>query len=285
VTPLLQRMIEDMRIRNFAPATQKIYVSCVAKFAEHFGRSPAKLGSEDVREYMRYLVEETHTTASYHAQVAAALRFLYRWTLQVDWPIDRIPSPRREKRLPVVLSREEMVRFFEAVDSLVYRVIFMIAYSAGLRVSEITNLQAQDIDRERMVIHVRCGKGAKDRYVPLSERLLVELNQYFKAFRPTSWLFPGRRPGLPLTSCAVQYICRRAGEDAGLAKRVTPHMLRHTFATHLLEDGEDLRTIQVLLGHSRLSSTAVYLHVSPLAGQNVVSPLDRLDLSSPGRTS
>jgi site-specific recombinase XerD len=278
-------MIEDMRIRNFAPATQKIYVKCVAKFAEHFGRSPDKLGSEDAREYMRYLVEETHTTASYHAQVAAALRFLYRWTLQVDWPIDRIPSPKLERRLPVVLSRDEIARFFEGVDSLVYRVIFMIAYSAGLRVSEITNLQVQDIDRERMVIHVRCGKGAKDRYVGLSERLLVELNQYHKAFRPNKWLFPGRRPGHPLTTSAVHRVCRRTGKQAGLTKRVTPHMLRHSFATHLLEDGVDLRTIQLLLGHSCLSSTSVYLHVSPTVGKNVTSPLDRLNVSSPGRTS
>ena len=154
MTLLRQRMIEDMHIRNLAPATQKIYVGCVARFAQYFGQSPDQLGREHIREYMRYLVEQKGASASYHAQVASALRFLYHRTLRVDWPIEHIPSPRREQRLPVVLSREEIVRFLGAICNLKYRLVFLIAYSAGLRVSEITHLQVQDIDRERMVIHV-----------------------------------------------------------------------------------------------------------------------------------
>jgi site-specific recombinase XerD len=275
-------MIEDMRIRNLAPATQKIYVDCVAKYAQHFGQSPDQLGREHIRDYMCYLVEQARTSASYHGQVASALRFLYLRTLQVDWPIEHIPSPRREQRLPVVLSRQEIVRFLGAICNLKYRLVFLIAYSAGLRVSEITHLQVQDIDRERMVIHVRQGKGAKDRYVMLSPRVLVVCDAYVNAAQPTTWLFPGRSAGRPISRAAVSQACRRIAKRAHLAKRVHPHTLRHSFATHLLEDGVDLRTIQVLLGHKSIKSTSVYLHVSPAVGQKVVSPLDRLELSDAG---
>lgn len=282
MTPLRQRMIEDMRIRNLAPSTQQIYVDCVAKYAQHFSQSPDELGRDHIREYMRYLVQETECSTSYQSQVASALRFLYHTTLRVEWPIQHIPRPKMAKRLPVVLSRTEIVRFLGAIDNLKHRVIFMIAYSAGLRVSEITHLQVADIDRERMVIHVRRGKGAKDRYVMLSARLLPLLDEYTKAARPTAWLFPGRAPRVPITRSAVNQACSRIAKRAGLAKRVSPHVLRHSFATHLLEDDVDLRTIQLLLGHKSIASTAVYLHVCPAVGHKVTSPLDRLDLSRHG---
>lgn len=278
-------MLEDMRIRGLAPATQKIYVDCVAKFAQHYGDSPANLGRDEIRGYLYYLAAETDTSRSYQGQVAGALRFLYHTTLRKDWPISHIPRPRQRHRLPVVLSREEVAQFFNAVESVKYRVLFMIAYSAGLRVSEITHLQLQDINRERMVIHVRRGKGAKERYAVLSPRLLEPLDAYLDAAQPTKWLFPGRNPERPLTRCAVHNACRRIAKRAKLAKSVSPHTLRHSFATHLLEDGEDLRTIQHLLGHRSLGSTSVYLHVTPNARRTVASPLDSLDLSRSERES
>jgi len=282
MTPLRQRMIEDMRIRGLAPTTQKIYVDCVAKFALFFGKSPANLGREEIRHYLHYLVTETNTSPSYHGQVAGALRFLYQTTLRKNWSPSHIPRPKQRLRLPVVLSREEVAQFFNAVESVKYRPLLMIAYSAGLRVSEITHLQLQDIDRERMVIHVRRGKGAKDRYAILSPRLLEPLDTYLAAARPTTtWLFPGKDPQRPLTRGAVHRACARIAKRSKVEKRVSPHTLRHCFATHLLDDGEDLRTIQRLLGHNSLGSTSVYLHLSPGAQRRVVSPLDSLDLSGP----
>jgi site-specific recombinase XerD len=280
MTPLRQRMIEDMRIRGFAESTQKIYVDCVAKFARFYGKSPANLGREEIRLYQYYLATQTDTSRSYQAQVAGALRFLYHNTLRKNWPIGQIPSPRQIKKLPTVLSREEVGRFFDAIESVKYRLVFMIAYSAGLRVSEITHLQVQDIDRERMVINVRRGKGSKQRFAILSPSLLGPLDEYVAAARPTLWLFPGLKPGQPLTRCSVNNACRRIRKRARLNKRVTPHTLRHCFATHLLEDGEDLRTIQRLLGHNSLGSTSIYLHLSPDSQRRVSSPLDSLVLAA-----
>lgn len=277
MTPLRQRMIEDMRIRGFAESTQKIYVDCVAKFARFYGESPANLGREEIRRFQYYLATQTDTSRSHQRQVACALRFLYHTTLRKNWPIGQIPCPRERKKLPTVLSREEVRRFFEAVESVKYRVVFMIAYSAGLRVSEITHLQVHDIDRERMVIHVRRGKGAKERFAILSPSLLGPLDAYMSAARPALWLFPGKDRRRPLTRSAVHYACARITKRAGLKKRVSPHTLRHCFATHLLESGEDLRTIQRLHGHDSLGSTSIYLHLSPDSQRRVVSPLDSLE--------
>lgn len=250
MTPLRQRMLEEMRIRNLAPSTQRIYVRAVARYARHFGRSPDELGPVHVREYVRYLCDETDAGSNTRRVYVCALRFLYHKTLRVDWSIDHIPLPREEHRLPVVLSKGEVERLLDAVVSLKHRTILMLLYGSGLRVSELANLQICDLDFERNLIHIRCSKGARDRYALLSERLQSDLNTYLEAARPRTWLFPGRRPGRPITSQGIYKICRSSGEQAGLGKRISPHTLRHSFATHLLEAGTDLRNIQVLLGCS-----------------------------------
>jgi site-specific recombinase XerD len=277
-------MIEEMRIRNLAPGTQEIYVGAVAQFARHFGQSPDQLGPEHVHEYFRFLTHEANVGNGRRITVACALRFLYFKTLKVDWSIEHVPLAKREKKLPVVLSRAEVERFLGAVISLKQRAMLMTIYAAGLRVSELTHLHVQDIDRARMVIHVRRGKGAKARYGLLSPRLLPVLEAYIEAARPTYWLFPGAKTGQPITNNGVHKACVRAANRAGIEKRVTPHTLRHSFATHLLEAGSDLRSIQLLLGHQSIRTTAVYLHVAPAAQPGLISPLDMLDPSATGAT-
>ena len=277
MTPLRQRMIEDMKLRNFSPHTIQVYVERVATFAKHFGKSPEHLGPADVRAYLLFLVQKKHVSWSYYGQAISALRFLYRVTLGKDWVVEGVVSPKKQKKLPVVLSPDEVTQFFEAITSLKHRAILMTAYAAGLRVSEVVALRVDDIDSRRMVIRVRQGKGRKDRYVMLSPRLLAVLREYWKATRPAEYALPGQRPGqsdhrTPRSTGPAP----GASEAAGLGKHVTVHTLRHSFATHLLEAGTDLRTIQVLLGHRSLSTTAVYTHVSPAALEATQSPLDRL---------
>jgi integrase/recombinase XerD len=284
MTPLRQRMIEDMRLRNYAPLTVKVYVERVAAFAKHFGKSPERLGAADVRAYLLYLVQEKHASWSYYDQALAALRFLYGTTLGKKWVLDDLASPRKQRKLPVVLSPDEVAQFFEAIDSLKHRAILMTAYAAGLRVSEVVSLRIDDIDSRRMVIRIRQAKGRKDRYVMLSPRLLAILREYWKAARPTQFLFPGDVPDRPITPRTVQKACRGAQEAAGLGKCVRVHTLRHSFATHLLEAGTNIRIIQILLGHRSLRTTAVYTHVSTAALEATRSPLDRLVLPSGGRS-
>ena len=276
MTPLRQRMIEDMRLRNFAPRTIQVYVERVATLAKHLGKSPDRLGPADVRAYLLFLVNEKHASWCYYNQALCALRFLYRVTLGKDWVLEGVQFPKQQKKLPVVLSPAEVTQFFEAIPSLKYRALLMTAYAAGLRVSEVVALRVDDIDSQRMVIRVRQAKGRKDRYVMLSSRLLEILRQYWKAARPTPYLFPGQDPKKPLHPHRVHQVCRNARQASGLGKRVTVHTLRHSFATHLLEAGTNIRTIQVLLGHSSLRTTAVYTHVSTAALESTQSPLDRL---------
>jgi site-specific recombinase XerD len=277
MTPLRQRMIEDLKLRNLAPRTIEIYVRRVAAFAAHFGKSPKLLGPTEIRSYLVHLVHETPVSWSHYNQTVAALRFLYQVTLGRDAAMPRIACPKQPKKLPVVLSLEEVTRFFAAVPGVKHRAILMTAYAAGLRISEVVALRIDDIDSKRMVLRIRQGKGRKDRYVMLSPRLLALLREYWKVARPTPWLFPGQVPGQPLVAGAVRRICARASRAAGLGKHVTVHTLRHSFATHLLEAGTDLRTIQVLLGHRNLRTTAIYTHVSPMALEATRSPFDRLD--------
>lgn len=284
MTPLRRRMLEEMRIRNLAPTTQQVYVSCVARFAQHFGRSPDQLGPEDVREFLRYLTDEVGASCAFRTLNACALRFLYHKTLKVDWSVDHIPLPRRPRKLPVVLSPAEVQRFLAAIVGLKQRAMVMTLYGAGLRVSELIHLKPEDIDRERKLIRVRQGKGGADRYVPLSERLQMVLDTYLRASRPSEWLFAGGRSGRPLTSSGVHKLCVRAAARAGLTKGVSPHTLRHCFATHLMEAGVDLRTIQVLLGHRSLRTTTVYLHIAPTRLARIVSPLDLLDTPTEARS-
>jgi integrase/recombinase XerD len=280
MTALRRRMIEDMTLRNFAPHTIQVYVERVATFARYYNVSPQDLGPEQIRAYLLYLVQERHVSWSYFNQARCALQFLYRVTLGKDWVVEAVACPKQQKKLPIILSLDELVRFFGAVTNLKHRSILMTTYAAGLRLSEVRHLRVDDIDSQRMVICIRQAKGHKDRYVMLSPRLLAILRQYWKAVRPRHYLFPGADPDRPINPRTVQQVCRAALRAAGIKKKVSVHALRHSFATHLLEAGTDLRTIQILLGHQNLGTTARYLHVSTAALKATHSPLDALDLSS-----
>jgi integrase/recombinase XerD len=246
LSPLRRRMIEDMTVRNLSPATQRSYVHAVSKFSRYFNRSPDRLGLEDVRAFQVHLVS---TGISWPAlnQTVCALRFFYGVTLGHGEIPERIPYAREPRKLPVVLSAEEVVAFLEAVPSLKARTALTTAYAAGLRASETVGLKVADIDSGRMVIRVEHGKGGKDRYVMLSAQLLGILRTYWRLARPQHWLFPGRDASGPIDVQVLHAACRSACAAAGLSKRVTVHTLRHSFATHLLESGTDSRIIQVLL--------------------------------------
>jgi integrase/recombinase XerD len=277
MTPLRRCMIEEMKLRNLAPRTIEVYVSRVAHYARYFGRGPEVLGREEVRSYLLHLVQEKKVSWSVYNQTVAALRFLYEVILDRQGVLVRIVCPKQPKRLPVVLSLEEVTRFFGAIIGVKHRAILMTAYAAGLRISEVVALRVEDIDSKRMVLRVRQGKGRKDRNVMLSPRLLTLLREYWKIARPTDWLFPGQVLGHPITVGTVHRICVQAAQAAGLDKHVTVHTLRHSFATHLLEAGTNIRTIQMLLGHRNIKTTAVYTHISPIALETTRSPLDQLD--------
>jgi site-specific recombinase XerD len=270
-------MLEDLRIRNLAEGTQRNYIAQVAAFARHFGRSPEELGPEHIRAWQVYLVEERGVSWSTLNIAVCALRFLYRKTLGKDWVIQHIPYAKREKKLPVVLSPEEVRCLLDAVSNPKHRVILMVAYSGGLRVSEVARLRVKDIDSRRMVIHVRHTKSKKDRFVPLSPKLLEELRAYWCISRPRPFLFPGAHPRRPITRGTIACFCRRAARHAGIEKRVSPHTLRHSFATHLHEAGVGVRTIQMLLGHGALKTTCRYTHVSTEHLRSIRTPLDLLD--------
>jgi integrase/recombinase XerD len=282
MTPLRRRMIDDMTLRNLAPRTIQAYVERVADFARHFGASPEHLGPDQIRAYLLHLAQERRVSWSHFNQTRSALRFLYRVTLARDWVVEGVVCPKQPRKLPVVLSLDEVTQFFAAIDNLKHRAILMTAYAAGLRVSEVVGLRCDDIDSRRMVIRLRQAKGRKDRYVMLSPRLLTLLRSYWKAVRPKDYLFPGRDPDRPIAPRTVQLVCQTALSVSGLKKRVSPHTLRHSFATHLLEGGTDLRTIQILLGHRSLNSTARYTHVATATLRSTRSPFDRLDLPSEG---
>jgi integrase/recombinase XerD len=277
MTPLRLRMIEDMQIRNLAPLTQSAYLLQVSLFARHFGQSPERLGREDIRAYRLYLAQDKHLAASSISVAVAALRFFYTVTLKQAWTVDAdIPTCRLPQKLPQVLSQKEVGQFLDAVESLKHRVILTVCYAAGLRVSEAVRLKPAAIDSRRMVIRVEEGKGRKDRYVMLSPKLLDILRDYWKATRPTEWLFPGDRPRSPITRFAVERVCRDTRQRSDITKPVTPHSLRHAFAVHLLESGADLRTIQLLLGHRSLTTTSRYLRIATSKVCATASPLDAL---------
>jgi site-specific recombinase XerD len=278
MSPLRRRMIEDMTIRNLSPATQQSYLYAVAKFSRHFGRSPDRLGLEEVRAFQVHLASTGVSWGSLN-QTVCALRFFFGVTLGEATIPERIPYAREPRKLPTVLSAEEVVRFLEAVSSLKARVALTTAYAAGLRVSEVAALKVGDIDSRRMVIRIARGKGGKERYVMLSEALLGILRSYWRLARPPGFLFPGRTPDTPVEPAVLHAACRSAAAAAGFDKRVSVHVLRHSFATHLLESGVDIRIIQVLLGHENLSTTARYTRVSTQLIGRTASPLDRLSLT------
>lgn len=279
MTPLRQRMLEDLQMRNMSKLTQRNYVQAVADFAKHFHQSPDKLNEQHVREYLLYLLNERKVAINTYNVARAGLRFFYAVTLGRPWTLEKLACAKSEKRLPVVLSRDEVGQLLESPKRLKTRVMLMTCYATGVRISELIALRVEDVDSKRMLIRVQQGKGRKDRYVTLPPRLLELLRQYWSRFRPTGLLFFGRKKERPLGSATVQHVFSRAGREAGLTKRVTPHILRHSFATHLLEAGVDLRTIQALLGHRSLQTTATYTHVSARAIHAALVGLDVLNFT------
>jgi integrase/recombinase XerD len=280
LSPLRRRMIEDMTIRKFAPKTQSSYIRAVKNFTVFLGRSPDQASAEDLRRYQLHLASSGVATPSLNATVTA-LRFFFAVTLGRSEITERMPFVREPRKLPVVLSPEEVTRFLEAAPGLKYRAALSVAYGAGLRANEVVSLKISDIDSNRMVIRVEQGKGRKDRYVMLSEHLLALLRAYWKEARPQGWLFPGRDGVIPLSTRQLNRACHFAAQAAGIDKRVSLHTLRHSFATHLLEQKVDIRVIQVLLGHKKLDTTALYSQVATRTIREVRSPLEQLVMTPP----
>jgi integrase/recombinase XerD len=277
VSPLRQRMIEDMQVRNLAPATQRNYIHYAVEFAKYFNRSPELLDAEAIHQYSLHLLQERKFSPESVNQCISALKFLYLTTLEMPWTDEYFPRAKRASKLPVVLSHEELLLFFDHIPGLKNRAALMTCYGAGLRISEAVALKVGDIDSKRMLIRVEQGKGGKDRYAMLSPRLVDVLRRYWRAVRPQDYLFPSWKQDRHMSTTSLQLACREAAARSGLRKRVTVHTLRHSLATHLLENGTDLRIIQVLLGHSQIDTTARYTRVSPQLVAATVSPLDRLE--------
>jgi integrase/recombinase XerD len=278
MSPLRRRMIEDMTIRKFAPKTQHDYLQRVKKFTAYLRRSPDTASSEDVRRYQLHLTASGVGVPTVN-QTVSTLRFFFKVTLGRPDLVERTTFVREPRKLPVVLSLEEVVRLLDAAPGLKYKAALSVAYGAGLRVSEVVALKIGDIDSKRMVICVEQGKGRKDRYVMLSPHLLELLRAWWKAARPQGWLFPGRDRVQPMTTRQLNRACHTAAHMAGIGKPVSMHTLRHSFATHLLEQNIDIRVIQVLLGHAKLDTTALYARVATKTIQQVISPLDRITLT------
>jgi integrase/recombinase XerD len=280
VSPLRQRMIEDMTIRNLAPKTQHGYIRTIKQFAAFLGRSPDTASFEDVRRFQLHLAARGVGPGALN-QAVSALRFLFRITLGRRDIVEHTPFVHKPHKLPVVLSPEEVARLLDAAPSLKYRAALSVAYGAGLRAGEVVSLKVSDIDSARMLIRVEQGKGRKDRYVMLSPHLLALLRAWWRVARPQGWLFPGQNRVNPLTTRQLNRACHTAAEQARLDKPVSLHTLRHSFATHLLEQNIDIRVIQVLLGHAKLDTTALYTRVATKTIRAVMSPLEQLALKQP----
>ena len=277
VSPLRRRMIEDMTIRKFAPKTQHDYVQRVKNFAAFLGRSPDTASFEDVRRYQLHLAASGVGVPTIN-QTASTLRFFFKVTLGRPEIVEHTHAIHEPRKLPVVLSPEEVARLLDAAPGLKYKAALSVAYGAGLRATEVISLKVSDIDSKRMVIRVEQGKGGKDRYVMLSPHLLDLLRTWWKAARPRGWLFPGRAPAQPMTTRQLNRACHAAAQTAEINKRVSLHILRHSFATHLLEQKVDIRIVQVLLGHANLETTTLYTHVATKTISEVMSPLEHIAL-------
>jgi integrase/recombinase XerD len=284
VTQLRKQMLEELQRRNYSHRTAKIYVRIVREFAEYFHQSPDKLGPEQIRQYQAHLFQTRKLAPATVSQYVSALRFLFIKTLRRHFLAEHIPFPKSRKRLPTVLSPEEVARLIDSARNLYHRTLLMTLYSTAMRRAELCRLKVHDVDSKRMMIRIDQGKGRRDRDVPLSPKLLETLRVYWRWMQPSTFLFPGtvkgRRADVPITPNVVWLACRQAARAAAIPKRISPHSLRHSCASHLLEAGVDLRTIQVLLGHSRLEHTLVYLHLSPKHLQAIPNPLDTLEISS-----
>lgn len=283
MTPLRQKMIEDMQLRGLAERTQQSYVAAVQGLAEYYGKSPDKINQSELRQYFLYLKNEKKVSASSCTVALCGLKFLYQQTLEREWPILDFVKPEREEKLPVILSREEVQRLLGCLRQPRYRVCLSTIYSCGLRLLEGVKLQVRDIDSSRMVVHVRQGKGRKDRYVPLPERTLAQLRGYWAVHRHPQWLFPGRDFGQngPMNESGVQKAFGVALKQSGIAKAASVHTLRHSYATHLLEAGVNLRLIQSYLGHDSLNTTAIYIHLTPQAQGEATTTINQLMANLP----
>jgi site-specific recombinase XerD len=274
---LHDRMQEDLLLKAYSPHTQRAYLSCARHFARHYLRSPEEMGEQEIRGFLLYLVRDRKASPATLGMYINALKFLYNVTLKRPEAVKGISHPKRPKTLPVILSPEEVLRVLAAISSVKYKAIIATAYAAGLRISEVCGLRLADIDSQRRRLHIRAGKGKKDRYVMLGESLLALLRQYYQEARPKGeYLFPGQKPQRPISTTAVRQVLRKVIRETGLAKRVTMHTLRHCFATHLLEAGTDIRILQVLLGHSSIRTTLRYTHITDRLVQKLVSPLDMI---------
>jgi integrase/recombinase XerD len=285
VTQLRKMMLEELQRRNYSQATVRAYVLAVKQFAEYFHRPPDQLGPDQIRRFQSYLLQEKGLSPRTVVQRVSALRFLFVKTLKRHHMLEHIPFPKAVRRLPIVLSQEEVGQLIDSASNLFHRTMLMTLYSTGIRRAELCRLQVQDIDSQRHLIHIRAGKGGRDRDVPLTPKLLETLREYWRWMKPKTYLFPGTvdnwRADVPISDKMPWHACREAAQRAGIKKRVTPHILRHSWATHLLEAGADLRTIQVLLGHAKLEHTIVYLHLSQKHLTAVANPIEAITVSSP----
>jgi site-specific recombinase XerD len=280
ISPLRARMLEDMSVRNFSDATQKDYIRHIKTFSTFLSRSPATATAEDLRQFQVHQSREGVRPPTINSSVSA-LRFFFRVTLDRPEICRHLTLVRQERKLPVVLSKEEVFQLLEAAPSVKYKAAMSVAYGAGLRVSEVVHLKVSDIESKRMLLRIEQGKGKKDRYALLSPRLLAILRDYWWVARPRVWLFPSRDPLMPITTRQLHRVVRDTAQAVGIEKRVSPHVLRHSFATHLYEQGTDIRAIQALLGHSKLDTTGRYAHVATKVLSAVTSPLDLLPLLRP----
>ncbi len=273
---LREQMKMDLKLKGYSPKTQAAYLGYMKKFVRYFGRSPAKMGEEEIREYLYHLVTERDLGDSSINSAYSALKFFYKTTLCRDWNVAKIPRRKTEKRLPVVLDGSEIKQLFAVTTNLKHRALLMTTYSAGLRVSETAHLKVCDVDSKRMQLRIAQGKGKKDRYALLSPVTLNLLRDYWRQYRPFSWLFPGRLPESPISTRSIQKVFKDAKRKAGIKKPATVHTLRHSFATHLLEAGTDIYRVQKLMGHTTPKTTAIYIHLRRQDLLKVVSPLDSL---------
>jgi len=283
VTHLRKTMLEELQRRNYAQNTIRHYVRTVEDFARRFHCSPDRLGPRHIREYQAELFQKRKLSANSVRQHLAALRFFYIKTLRRAWSLAETPYPKKTRRLPTVLSREEVTQLIHAARTPGERILLMTLYATGARNSELTHLKVTDIDSQRMVVHIRCGKGRKDRDVMLSPKLLTALRTDWRFYhrKSSTWLFPSNyRKDRPIDTKTVWHACQKAAQRAGLQKRVHPHTLRHCFATHLYEAGTDLRAIQVLLGHEDLKDTLIYVHLAIQRLNATASPLDSLSINN-----
>jgi site-specific recombinase XerD len=274
---LHDQMEGDLILKAYSPHTQKAYLRGARHFARHYMRSPQEMGEQEVRDFLLHLVRDRNASPATQDMYVNALKFLYAVTLKRPEVVKDLSHPKRPKTLPVILSPAEVLRVFAAIHSVKYKAIIATAYAAGLRISEVCSLSVSNIDSLRMRIHIRSGKGKKDRYVMLGESLLTLLRQYYQAVRPQGkYLFPGQKPHSHISTSSVSRVLQKVIQETGLSKKVTMHTLRHCFATHLLEAGTDIRILQVLLGHSSILTTLRYTHITDRLVQKLVSPLDIL---------